>query len=452
MSADNQAYKDLIYLHLDGQATEAESQALFRAMAEDSELRAEFDEAVKLDKALMLDKTELTLPPSLTNKVFEAAGFATESAMQAPPPVGVVGNGVFGKLINSVATAIVLSSVAFTGLTMFNSMNQSVNTKDNKANIARSINTQIAKQYDIKASPNSTTPMASTSLSSKQIAKANTANDDASLARYRRDNSSNKNTKKDNQLANDIVYLATDEDVANAQNINYTNNANDAKLNDELAQNTGQIISKERNEVASYTDFYALASSEIRGQYTDNFNIIIGANGNEYLPIEMNYPSNSNFSLAVNGLFNTNYFPNREILQSNDPLQNLNLSLNYHYSDNHTFGLELGAEDLQVYEITQIGAKFKFDLKPTLYWLGLSYRFTFDELIDALPLRAYSQVSLGGSKYGPVTKLGAGLSYELNSKLAISIGYDWTSLMYTHMSSYRFTHKTGLKYSISYKL
>lgn len=446
MSADNQAYKDLIYLHLDGQATEAESQALFSAMAEDSDLRAEFDEAVKLDKALMLDKTELTPPPSLTSKVFEAAGFATPAEIPAPPPMGV-----FGKLINSVATAVVLSSIAFTGLTMFNSMNQQVNTNDNKANIARAINTQIAKQYDMKASPNSIAPMASTSLSSKQIAKANTANDDASLASYRRNNrikGNNKNiSNKDKQLANDIVYLATDED-----NANNLKNANDSELNEELAQSTGQIISQERNEVASFADFYALASSEIRGQYTDNFNIIFGANGNEYLPIEMKYPSNSNFSLAVNGLFNTNYFPNREILQSNDPLQNLNLSLNYHYSDNHTFGLELGAEDLQVYEITQIGAKFKFDLKPTLYWLGLSYRFTFDELIDALPLRAYSQVSIGGSKYGPVTKLGAGLSYELNSKLALSIGYDWTSLMYTHMATYRFTHKTGLKYSISYKL
>lgn len=440
MSADNQAYKDLIYLHLDGQATEAESQALFSAMAEDSDLRAEFDEAVKLEKALMLDKTELTPSQSLTNKVFDAAGFATKTANQIPPPVGV-----FCKLINSVATAVVLSSIAFTGFTMMNSMNKQTEANINNANyVAQSINSQIAKQYDMKTNSANAIQMASTSLSSKQITQ-NNINQTENSQNNSRQIENRRINNKDNNSNNNTMLLAKNK----FSNVALSKDEATKRAEQDLALN---IISEERENTASCNDFYALASSEIRGQYTDNFNIIIGACGNEYLPIEMNYPSNSNFSLAVNGLFNTNYFPNREIFQSNDPLQNLNLSLNYLYNENHTFGLELGAEDLQVYEITQIGTKFKFDLKPTLYWVGLSYRFTFDEIIDALPLRAYSQVAIGGSKYGPVTKLGAGLSYQLSSKLALSIGYDWTSLMYTHMATYRFTHKTGLKYSISYKL
>lgn len=432
MSIDNQAYKDLIYLHIDGQTNEAESQALFKAMAEDSELRQEFDEAVRLDKALMLDKSELLPPPSLSAKVFEKAGFAKE-AEEAVPVAGM-----FSKLLSGVATAVVLSSIAFTGLTMLNEMNK----PDGSGEIASSINTKIARQYDMKAN-NANMPIASTSLSSEQdIRLKDNSNNIYSNSKI--NNNRSINIKDDNSAKNKNAKLATDKHLNAKQS--------EEKLSESIALNAEDIISEERKETASYTDFYALASSEIRGQYAGNINPIFGASGNEYLPIDVDYSGNSDFSVTLNGLLNTNYFPNRTIFQSNDPLQNVNLSLSYHYDDSQAFGIELGAEDLQVYEISQVGAKFKFDLKPTLYWLGLSYRYTFNELIDDVPLRLYSQVAVGGSKYGPVTKLGAGLSYQLSNRFTLSLGYNWTSLMYTHMSTYWFTHKTGLNYSISYKL
>lgn len=69
------SYSDLIYRFMDGDADGVQQKVLFDALAKDSELQMEFQQAVTVLKGFSADKTILAPPARLTNLVFQSAGF-----------------------------------------------------------------------------------------------------------------------------------------------------------------------------------------------------------------------------------------------------------------------------------------------------------------------------------------------------------------------------------------
>ena len=81
---------ELIYLFIDGEADHVEQTLLFKALADDSDLQAEFQRVMHIRSAVEYDK-EITHPSAeVTNALFAKAGFASSAAAAAGSAAQVI--------------------------------------------------------------------------------------------------------------------------------------------------------------------------------------------------------------------------------------------------------------------------------------------------------------------------------------------------------------------------
>lgn len=421
--------KDIIYLYIDGQATDAESKVLFDMLPSDPSIKEEFDSAMKLDKAITYDKEILTPTPELTDKLFQKAGFAVPNARPVPAPI-------FGEavknIISNVAAGVVALSILYSGYNFFNQIHRNADSIKSQKYQSEVIEKYLinkphnAKSTDIPvASSIKTEDNKFTTFIKNKITKQNNG----------RNTNINKGTNIITDYKDDYSNPLLD-DVAGADN--------NIPGNNDLAENS------QNNNLPVENNTYKIDNSFMNTAY--NLNYKLGINTDLYSPLAAKKPSDLNLIIELRGMQSTNFYPNRPIQTSNEFSNNFLAAVRYQISYNQSMGIVGGVEDLQMYEVVQEGKKFKFDLNSSLYWVGMNYKYIFNPISDILPIRPYAETAIGGSKFGPVTKLAAGISYDFMNNFTIGLGYEFTSLMYTEISTYRFTHKSGFNYSISYKL
>ena len=78
---------DLVYLFVDGEATDLERTMLFAALAEDTELQGELADAIRVNSAARQESLETLPPPAVTANLFRRAGVGLTSAGGVPPVI-----------------------------------------------------------------------------------------------------------------------------------------------------------------------------------------------------------------------------------------------------------------------------------------------------------------------------------------------------------------------------
>jgi hypothetical protein len=425
MTENNKYYQELIYQYLDGDADDAESAKLFKALGSDAELQNEFAQAIELNKALSDDKEQLVPSAQLTDSLFKRAGFKSDFIPPTPQNSSRlvdIARYAFLKL----GAGLVLSSLAFTAYNLID--RNAVGIQAPNANISKS--SSMAKNY----------PMPSVSEATDKAIK-NSAGASPRFNKMLADNYSSIQTNKSKRIANKMKSSDAEEVVATVNDA--TNN--DTKINKTIL---GEINNNAENK------FESISLSHVKNvnYLMDNMDNNYSAAPNNYIfSDELSLPEELNIKMTLGGVSSLEYYPSRDIKKGGESMtENFTLSLLYQFSENNSFGIIGGKEALQMYDVDQIGDYFKFKRQSSVTWVGLNYKYNVGEIESIFGANPYAEISAGGTKYGPITKLGFGFNLPLMNKINMGLGYEFTSLMYTEMSSYKFTHKSGIVYKITY--
>ena len=424
-------YQNLIYLYLDGEASDAEQKVLFDQMANNSALQEEFSKAMELNKAMVEDREFLAPSLELTQKVFDKAGFISNSELVQYPHAGA---SIIRKLIynsrtvlQTIGSGLVAASILFTGYTIIEKFDKNIDNIEmnslNKIEENLSIN-RLNTNIPTPNTQNNTIPMVSSVETVSPI--------------------STKLTEKNRKVKHTELKINKNNAFASAHNSSNIANANtivdSVKVDDDLPPIAENSVRYETPYMLNHARI-STVKYDVNKEYPT---------ANQWFNNEMT--PDLNLSFRINGITGLAYYPSRDIEHSGEALNNFSINVSYHFGDNHSFGLNVGKEALQLYDVKQDGKKFTFERQPNILWAGASYRYSFGELFDLVPISPYTELSIGGTKYGPIGKFSLGMNYNLSNSIEVGFGYEFTSLAYTEFSTYKITNKSGLIYNLTYKL
>ncbi len=151
--------------------------------------------------------------------------------------------------------------------------------------------------------------------------------------------------------------------------------------------------------------------------------------------------------IEVRGISGLVYLPDRTIIPQESKIgNNISLSIMKKIDEKHSIGVIAGQEALQLYAVIHQNGEYNFELQPNLFWLGGVYRYSGREFFGTL--RPFTELMLGGSKYGAIGKFTAGLLYNPQDFISMTLGVETTALMYKYSGSYNFTEKFSIIYGL----
>ncbi len=128
---------------------------------------------------------------------------------------------------------------------------------------------------------------------------------------------------------------------------------------------------------------------------------------------------------------------------------NMSIGLLYQLSDRNTVGLEFGNESFAMaFEGERNGQVIRYEQQPLSAWAGITYRQTLPT-IGSTAFAPFGQVLLGGSKYGPLGRLTAGIVYAPSGPLSFIFGLEGSTMAYQFQDSWFGTSKIGLTYGVA---
>jgi hypothetical protein len=159
------------------------------------------------------------------------------------------------------------------------------------------------------------------------------------------------------------------------------------------------------------------------------------------------------FSLLVRGISATSY-PNISVKNESLPIyRNFAVGGYTNLYKNLKIGFELGNETFGLKYYNTSGAQTKLNLlNPLLFWSGVSIRGALDNKIEYLGYgQPFAQITIGGTKLGPVGKAVAGLQFSSEMGLTFLFGVEGSMLMYKNQTQWYSTEKLGVTYGMLYK-
>lgn len=384
-------YSDLIYIFLDGEATENERTLLFSALATDDALQSEFNDAFRMHTSVQKEIEVTTPPPALTNQLFAKAGFgeipdekSKKKAAWLSLLLLLLKNwGI--PLVSAVGGAVLAVAVM-----MWNSNNQHSTGSltsmklDNNQPVTKTVqtepHTQPFSQNDtlIKKKRNSSLPVSS----SMEVPRVKSTGEI--------------------KPAGEMLYNKTQD-------------------------SDNRIIS------APYSSY----SHEIPKQSVLHNTISTQI---------FNFPGSADelpdYSLQVNG--------HNGIGQHGDTpassLNNISLSFSSYLTPNHLLGAQIGQESFPIYSTAG-----EFERNVSVFWVGALYRYEMDGISALGNIQPFVQAVAAGSRSGPLGKATAGIMWQPDSRVVLSLGVEGTALIYQYQSASYGTQKLGLNYGISIK-
>lgn len=144
-------------------------------------------------------------------------------------------------------------------------------------------------------------------------------------------------------------------------------------------------------------------------------------------------------------------YPNPNIYSlSNPTLNNVGFALFYNIDKNNAIGIELGQENfLQVYDGKEFGSKVKYEQNYIGFWLGATYKYTFEPIGFLLNTQPIIQGTIGGTNIGPIAKMMLGLQYNFEDKIFVFGGIDGGTLLYMYQKVPFTSSKIGFSYGIA---
>jgi hypothetical protein len=422
----------LIHDYLDGKLQQPGQDMLFAELANNAELRNEFNQQMKMHMIAQNDMAMISPPAAATNAIFAELGFSI-------PPSGGAGDGAAGagfgasflafmkRYLPGAATAVV--SAVLTGLIIYWLL-------DFDRSNSASINSDVAADSKpvITSVEGSYSPIMYMQAQNNSLTEADVQRIiNNAMARYM--------TKVDNYYKNYYTAL-----INLSKNNRADNNRRDSY------QNVENVPRSDFNMMDYLTD----NSSTVTIQ-NNNRDMLIDNNGNSNLNNSQTLNPQmtpkeiiSNFNLSFRG-FSTRSNINVNVpSQSNPWFNNMGVGASYNLAKNHELGVEVGQESFpQKFNRQVYGEELTYYQNPILFWYGVTYRYSLKQIFVPNVFYPYFQVMGGFTKVGPLGRAQIGLSYSPDKRVTFNLGLEGTALWYNVQKTVYDTKKIGLTYGIS---
>lgn len=420
--SQNNALSDLIYLYLDGEADSLEHSMLFGALARNSELQAEFTEALRIRTAIEQERS-LALPPAhLTDDLFRRAGFATaatESAATAGPGAlrGFLGR--FGAPMLSAAASAILTALLIAGI-----YQSRLDGLAGEISRIRTAQRTLLAQNSGASSATLTPPRAGTESGEEKGIIPESIHGRI----HDRTPHVARGAGSGSTAASPAFAAGRDQFPVQAP----------------LRASGRQEPPEDPLPVAEPSSMRTLPAA---GRLPIPRESIAAAAG----PLEEGTPfrmagedePDYRFAFQIRGITALGLYPERQPAQGTQPWFNdMSIGALYQISPHHAIGAEAGQEMFPLYRSNGTSSW----MEPRLAWAGGVYRFETGGIESLGDLRPFLQTTLGGTRSGPIAKGIAGLTYTPDSRVDLSIGVEGTALLYQLQGSWYSTRKSGITY------
>ncbi len=398
--------RDHINELLDGELDSMHEQALFGELAVDPELRAEFKQQLAIRSAVQNDRVALVPPVALTSSVFSGLGFAGPLAGAA---AGAVGGGLLATWLPKVGIPL-LAAAAATGIT-WGVLRGSEQTS-----------TVVQTQQNTVQTDAPQTPSQPAAITGAPVVIQQPCSHDVQLAALRRENSVLRAELLRASEQRESEQQVVEQPIAE-QNIERTDMPTQPMLPAQKVTLTNAVT------LAPSTDSRIIRQSSVQ-------------------PIAVRSTMYPAFLVQVRGMSAS------PLTDVNAPAQtvwyeNVGVGLLYQLSDNHAVGVEMGSEVFPMsFQGTINGQTIRYQQQPQSMWAGASYRYTLSQL-GSSGFSPFGQILLGGTSFGPLGRLTAGLQYSPVGPLSFMLGVEGTAMAYQFNSAWFSSSKLGLTYGVA---
>jgi len=395
-------YNDLIFLVIDGEASDVERATLFKHLSENIELQNEFQLAIKMQKASDNIATNLIPPTSLANNIFQSAGlnYVPNSGTISPENLSKKALPKKHLLFYSKNTL----PFAFLGMLvgaviMYLMMDFKFGTNDNQTKIGSdeiSFNNNyqlpsLIMHYPIQEEENN-----EKRFSTKEI----TPNNNFTI------NENDVLDKNDNQIINDEPSISINQVEIKPKRIErvFDNNEFDKPIIKTMP--LSQLVANDENNLS--------LSLEVKNSAYWNFN-------------------------------QENVFPS-EISK----FHNMDLFIFKSLGSGVNIGLAVKQETFyaQYKSVDEMGREYIFEQQPNLTNFESAIRFF---PLEENLINPFIQLNLGLGEYGYSYRLIPGATINFMENFATIINIDLAGFTFTHKNETYRTEKIGFNYGIIYK-
>lgn len=417
---------DLLYLFLDGEADAAEKEALFKAMASDHELQAEFEDAITMRHAIHQERANTIVPSTLTADLFTKAGFAVPTAAAGYAAAHSLSESAAGtwaaKLLSSTFLPWITAGITAVGaLLLWNTA-----AEHNRLNTVQVVTPAQTTQQVSESDQSLVRRIELLERSKEQyLAQMNSQTIAATP----------KNVY--------IPYvpkgyaLIPEQDIQSMQK----------QLASLTAATENLAAVRDRNSMMAIPEI-TTTSTSFEQQPSFSSNDAPRFAMPQESPITFEDKSDKfTFNLrAINGL---QLFPNRFASAPDILFNNVALTALYEIDNNHAFGLDLGQETFPIFDVQSAST---LEQRYSLVWGGISYRYRMNPISGLLDIQPYAQIVAGGTKYGPISRGLIGLSWQPHNRFSVSFGLEASAMMYNYQNKWFGAQKLGLSYGVNIHL
>jgi hypothetical protein len=405
---------ELVYLFVDGEATGVERTEMYAALATDSDLQAEFEDALRL-KQTVDDEIAATVPPlEATKELFLKAGFTLPVPVAggealAPAVSHIADSGLFTALKSIIAPFFVTTGIIATGIVSmpFFDKISSPNATGNNAS-------QVAQVFHAENTTNAPLVEMTEPVAANDNAAAPTRSE--VMRSHRPVITSNAVTPS--AIAQPVEPFAI---VPTARVAIVTNESTIVQpitpVTPRLEQTADLAINEQTERMQRLTDLRPEAVTQPR-------DFLFGSRGIAGLAL---YPSR-----GADGAKNLRF-------------NNLALTAEYQVTPTARIGLAAGTETFPHYIITNDTSLTE---KWNIVWAGASYAISAPQFALG-PLVPSASLLLGGAATGPLGKFAAALSWQPDDRVSFTAGIETTGLLYHFGTTLRAAGKIGATYGVA---
>lgn len=421
-------YKELIYLMLDGEASEIERQTLFEALNESPELQSEFQNAIQINNAGASYSNTTEVPGNLTNSLFSKAGLtyaglggASNISAAGPSPAGKAVTGGSGKKLIEIALGKYgfgllglllggLLSLTFLGNWGTNTVTLSEESQINTVNAGDIPDASAYRPPEIK--------------------KVRGVDDNA-IKRKTQKNRTYEKMTVDKGLRMSVVSPPT----------HYENNGPNS--NGSTAKETKKIIVSTNNHLFTGSNLSNPMGRKISLSKVSEMN---GQLNNVIEPLI----NNDKFGLEVNSSLFWNIPKETVAPDEIEKLHNMSAFLFYDIKKNISLGIGVRQETFYVkYNSTdELQRDYIYEQQPNLMNYELALRYRPVQFVNLIP---FLQFNAGWGKYGYTGRVGAGTELKLYNNFALTFLMEYARLRFKHQSEWYDSQKIGFNYGIHYQ-
>lgn len=417
-------YDRLIHDYLDEGLSDTMQESLFNELANNSELRNEFNKQLKLQQ-MAKETFENTAPPvDLTNKIFTSAGF---SAPYASVPgfklsyifaiipfllltIGIANYDVVDTFLNNDGKLVKNENLLQNGLTNASSIgpNQIYNSEEtseeagvdlaglnkndnsNFDNLSNSNNLKFAEYSGVRLSSNSS--------------KANSNSE-----KFAKDNIKYLHELNMDYEGKPFFYISS-SDMAN-------NNVKILNLNTPSVISNQPILINQENSI-------------------NNDNLLIA--------------DNTKMSVSARAINNSSLY--KSDVFTNIPVANYAVNLSYKIDKDWAIFAEYSNENYyqEFQNSNSSGLNFETKQNPIINVLSIGVRHNLNEMFNSNKIYPFVQLGGGYTTIGPVAKLLTGLEIRITNNISFVPSYEFSSLIFKNQTGTYYSFNNGFSLGLNY--